>query len=246
MEKDRKFFFDVNIFDAPPKEEVVEELPPPPPSFSEEELAAARDLAFEQGRQKGQRDEKESREQFVAQTLEQIAQNFSHLFAAETLRENIFEREALKLAIASLDLLFPSLNDKIGHAEVMKVVEKTLADHRKTKEITIKVPEGMKGEIENLISRIRAAEHEEVLWRVNEDPSLSPGDCTLEWSDGGAVRDSVRTARDIRRNIEALFGQPVPPITGQTADMSHSDMANSDVLLEGNTESVRPAEKDDE
>lgn len=237
-QNDRKFYFDVNIFDAPPKEEAVEDLPPPPPpppTFSEEELGAAKDIAFEQGRQQGQREQREARETEIAQTLAIIAENFSRLFAAETVRENIFEKESPRLAIAMLDLLFPVLNDKLGHDEVRKIIEKTLIAHRKTKEITISVPTGMKGETETLISRIRSAEHEEALWRVNEVPSLSAGDCMLEWSDGGAVRDSVRTARDIRRNIEAVLGESLP----ETVDLSDSDLAESDVLSKGKDESAQ-------
>lgn len=235
---EKKFYFDVNIFDAPEKDEVDEHLPPPPPTFSEEELAAAKDIAFEQGRQQGQKEQREARETDIAQTLAVIAENFSRLFAAETMRENIFEKEAPRLTVAALDLLFPLLNEKLGHQEVYRVIEKTLIDHRKTKEITITVPAGMKGEIETLISRIRAAEHEEALWRVSEDPALSAGDCTLEWSDGGAIRDSVRTARDIRRNIEAVLGETMP----KTADLNDSDMAKSDVLSNDKDESASEAE----
>lgn len=235
---DKKFFFDVNIFDAPPKDEAVENLPPPPPVFSEDELAAAKDIAFEQGRQQGQKEQREARETHVADTLKVIADGFSRLFAAETVRESVFEKESLRLAVATLDLIFPSLNEKLGHEEVHKIIEKTLIDHRKTKEIKISVPQGLKGEIETLISRIRSGEHEEVLWRVLEDPALSPGDCRLEWSDGGATRDSLRTARDIRRNIEAVLRERLP----QAVDLNDSDMANSDVLLEDKDESAASAE----
>lgn len=242
MSKDKKFLFDVNIFDAPEVEEVVEDLPPPPPTFSEEELAAAKDMAFEQGRQQGQKEQIESREQYIAVSLDKIAQDFAHLFSAETLRENLFEKEALRLAVSVLDLLYPSLNAKIGHDEVMKVIEKTLSDHRKTKEILIHVPTGMKGEVETLIARIRATEHEEVLWRVLEDPALSEGDCRMEWGDGGAVRDSVRTARDIRRHIEELFGKKIP----ETPDLSDSDIGNSDVLSMEKSESVKSEGEDHE
>lgn len=237
---EKKFYFDVNIFDAPPEEEAVDHLPPPPPppSFSEDELAAAKDIAFEQGRQQGQREQREARETDIAQTLDIIAENFSRLFAAEAMRENIFEKEAPRLAVTMLDLLFPVLNDKLGHEEVHKIIEQTLSAHRKTKEIKISIPSGMKGEIEALISRIRSTEHEEALWRVSEDPSLSPGDCSLEWSDGGAVRDSLRTARDIRRNIEAVLGETLP----KTVDLNDSDMANSDVLSKDKDESAPGAE----
>lgn len=230
--KDNKFFFDRNIFDAPQKEEIVEDLPPPPPVYSEDELAAAKDVAFEQGRQQGQREQLESRDQFVAQTLAKIADGFSHLFAAETVRESVFEKESVKLGVMIVDLLFPTLNEKIGTEEVRRVIEKTLIDHRKTKEITIRVAPGMKGEIETLIVRIRAGEHDEVLWRVTEDTLLSQGDCALEWTDGGAVRNSLRAARDIRLTLEKMLEAPVPH-----ADIGDSEAAASVVLLKENTES---------
>lgn len=229
MSKDKKFFFDKHIFDAPEKEEIAEDLPPPPPTFSEDELSAAKDMSFEQGRMQGQREQVESREQFVAVTLDTIAQNFSHLFAAETIRESIFEKESLRLVLAALDLLSPLVRERLGAEDVRKVIEETLSAHRKTKEITIRVPQGLKGEIETLITRIRRDEHDEVLWRVLEDVSLSSGDCTLEWSDGGAVRDSVRTARDIRKNLENLLGEPQQPI---------SEIGQGDVSLGNNGESA--------
>ncbi len=239
---ERKFLFDVNIFDAPPKEEIVEDLPPPPPVFSEEELAAAKDVSFEQGRVQGQTEQRESREQFIAASLDKIAQGFSHLFAAETVRESIFEKEALRLTIEALDRLFPVLNEKLGPEEVHRAIEKTLVSHRKTKEIAIRVVPGTRGEIEALISRIRSDEHDEVLWRVIEDDTLAQGDCALEWSDGGAIRDSRRAAADIRRNIEKILGEEVPV----SLDIDNSEPAPSDVLLKETNESPSGAEKNDE
>ncbi len=238
MEKDRKYFFDANIFDAPPKEEIVEDLPPPPPVYSEEELATSKDMAFEQGRQQGQREERESRDQNVAQMLAKIADSFSHLFAAELIRENIFEKESVRLVISVLDILYPSMDEKIGRDEVMKVLQKTLTDHRKTKEITITVPVGYRTEIESMIGRIRASEHEEAIWRIVEDPAIKPGDCTLEWADGGAIRDTVRTARDIRKTQESLLDGPQPALDPNSVELRDSDPAQSDVSLKDVTESA--------
>lgn len=242
MQQDKKFLFDVNIFDAPPKEEIPVDLPPPPPTYSEEELSVAKDVAFEQGRQQGQKEQVESREQFVAVTLDKIAQNFSHLFAAETVRESVFEKEALRLAVETLDRLFPLLTEKMGRAEVRSVIEKTLTAHRKTKEIVVRVAPGMRGEIDAMITRIRADEHEAVLWKVIEDTALTQGDCALEWGDGGAVRDSVRAAADIRRNIEKILGETVPV----SADIGDSEPAISDVLSIDKDESQQSAEKNNE
>ncbi|PZO88731.1 MAG: hypothetical protein DI626_01055 [Micavibrio aeruginosavorus] len=240
MEKDRKFLFDVNIFDAPKKEDAAEDLPPPPPpppTFSEEELAGARDISFEQGRQQGIREERESREERVATALIKIADSFSHLFAAEKLRENEFEKESLRLTLSATDLLFPLLQAKTGRDEVRSVIEKTLADHRKTKEITIYVPSGMKGEIETLMLRLRENETDEVLWRVIEDSTLAEGDCRLEWSDGGAVRDTEKAARAIRRNIEMLLGGTYPVLTHNQQD-SDGGSGAIDVSLTETAESA--------
>lgn len=246
MDNYKKFLFDKNIFDAPDKdEEVLPDLPPPPPVFSEEELAIAREMAFEQGRQKGAREERESREQFIATNLAAIADSFSHLFAAETLRENIFERESLRLSAQVLDLLFPLLNEKLGPEAAHRAIEKTLSDHRKTKEILIHTSTGTGTEIEALVKRLREGEHEEALWRVVEDPALSPGDCALEWSDGGAVRDSLRAARDIRRSIESLLDADIPPATqepgGPAPAKGGSDTGQTDVLSGNIDESETPS-----
>ncbi len=238
MEKDRKFFFDINIFDAPEKEEVIEDLPPPPPVFSEEELAVAKDMAFEQGRQQGQQEQKDSREQYIAKTLDTIAQNFSKLFAAETLRENIFEKESLRLTMAALDILFPSLNEKLGRDEVLAVIHKTLSHHKKTKEITIHVADGTKAEIEDLIKKIRKDEHDDVLWRVLEKPDMEQGDCVLEWGDGGAVRDSKRAAKAIHESLLLMLGEKTPI----SPELGHSDEAQNIVLSKDLSESPSPSE----
>lgn len=231
---EKKFLFDLNVFDAPePEEELDEDLPPPPPTFSEEELAVAKDMAFEQGRQQGQKEQVEAREQYVATSLERIADSFSQLFAAETMREIVFEKEALRLAVAALDLLFPLLNEKLGREEVHNIIQKTLASHRKTKEILIQVPAGMKGEIETLINRLHDEDQEHVAWRVVEIADMSPGNCALEWSDGGAVRDSVRAAADIRRQIVDLFGAPIAHLS----ETALSETGQSDIELTLETES---------
>lgn len=234
---EKKFLFDLNVFDAPePEEEILVEAPPPPPTFSEDELAAAKDMAFEHGRQQGQKEQLETREQHVSETLEKIAENFSQIFAAETMREIIFEKEALRLSVAALDLLFPALNEKLGREEVYKTIEKTLTSHRKTKEIAIHVPIGMKGEIDTLINRLHDADQEVVAWRVTEVADMAPGNCSLEWADGGAVRDSIRAAADIRQHIIELFGTPLAVLD----ESALSEIGKSDVTSK-NTESGETA-----
>lgn len=233
---DRKFLFDMHIFDAPPKEEIPEDLPPPPPVFSEEELAVAKDVAFEMGRQQGKKEEQESRDQVVTTLLSRIADQFSHLFAAESMRESVFEKEAVRLSIAALDVLFPTLSSHVGRSDVLDALQKTLTDHKKNKEILIKVPMGMKTDVEALIIRIRATEQDSVLWRIIEMPDMLPGDCTLEWADGGAVRDSAAAAFAIRKKMEDLLGDIVPSLSA-TSHGSISEKVKPDVRSKDKSES---------
>jgi hypothetical protein len=119
----------------------------------------------------------------------------------------------------------------------MSVMEKTLHAHKKTKEILIHVPAGLGAEVETLIAGIRVNENEEALWRVVEDASLAPGDCRLEWADGGAVRDSVRAARDLRKNMESLHGE---------AQEHVSEIKAHGIVLEDKANHETPAEGTDE
>ena len=211
----RKFTFD-NDFDRPkpaPKpvpEIVVEDLPPPPPpapTFSEEELAAAvaeaRKAALTEGTAKGTADATAQTERQTANALNTIAGHFAKIDVEVQVTAGTLRETTMELSLAMMRRLFPEFARQHGLDEVKELLGRCLDTLRTEPRFTVKVASGeaevLQGEIEALASA-RGFEGRIV---VAPDESLKPGDCRIEWSQGGMIRN----ADEIWKAIEAAMAQ---------------------------------------
>ena len=212
----RKFTFD-NDFDAPralaPKAEpeiVVEDLPPPPPpppTFSEEELEAAvaeaRKTARAEGETKGKADATAQTERQTATALNTIAQHFAKVdgevkMFAERLRET-----SLELSVAMVRRLFPEFARQHGLEEVKELLGRCLDNLRTEPRFTVKVASGQAEALKNEVEALAQSRGFEGRIVVAAEESLKPGDCRIEWSQGGMIR----SADEIWKAIEAAMEQ---------------------------------------
>jgi flagellar assembly protein FliH len=207
----RKFTFD-NDFDRPAKPasakpDVVAEPPaPPPPTFSEAELAeavaAARKAALAEGIAKGRAETVADTERRIVAGLGAIG---SHLGAidsqvravADGLTENTVE---LSLAIARQ--LFPELLRRGGAGEIEALLVQCLARLRTEPYFTIRVPVEQVDELGERVQAVAGRQGYEGRLTVFGDESLKPGDCRIEWAQGGMIRDR----QQIWSAIEAAIG----------------------------------------
>jgi flagellar assembly protein FliH len=211
----RKFTFD-NDFDAPrapkPEPEVVveEELPPPPPpapTFSEEELAAAveeaRKTALAEGQAKGKAEATAQTERQTAAALTAIGTQFAKIDGEVQAAAGMLRETTLDLSLAMVRRLFPEFARQHGLEEVKELLGRCLDTLRTEPRFTVKVAsdqaETLKGEVEAL-AQSRGFEGRIV---VAAEESLKPGDCRIEWSQGGMIR----SADEIWKAIEAAMEQ---------------------------------------
>jgi flagellar assembly protein FliH len=211
----RKFTFD-NDFDAPrvaaPEPVVVieEELPPPPPpapTFSEEELEAAvaeaRKTALAEGQAKGKADATAQNERQTAAALNTIGQHFAKIdgevkAATEQLRET-----SLELSVAIVRRLFPEFARQHGLEEVKELLGRCLDNLRSEPRFTVKVASDQAEALKNEVEALAQSRGFEGRIMVAADESLKPGDCRIEWSQGGMIR----SADEIWKAIEAAMEQ---------------------------------------
>jgi flagellar assembly protein FliH len=212
----RKFTFD-NDFDAPraaapePEPEiVVEDLPPPPPpapTFSEEELQAAVDearrTALAEGQAKGKADATAQNERQTAAALNAIGQHFAKIdgevkAASEQLRET-----SLELSLAMVRRLFPEFARQHGLEEVRELLGRCLDNLRTEPRFTVKVATDQAEVLKNEVEALAQSRGFEGRIVVAADESLKPGDCRIEWSQGGMIR----SADEIWKAIEAAMEQ---------------------------------------
>jgi len=212
----RKFTFD-NDFDAPravaPKaapEIAVEDLPPPPPpppSFSEAELeaavAGARKTALAEGQAKGKADATTQTERQTATALAAIAGHFAKIDGEVQAATGALRETTIELSLAMVRRLFPEFARQHGLEEVKELLGRCLDTLRTEPRFTVRVASGqaeaLRAEVETL-AQARGFEGRIV---VAADESLKAGDCRIEWSQGGMIRD----AGEIWKAIEAAIEQ---------------------------------------
>ena len=208
--KTEKFLFDQHIFDEPEEdEEEFEE--PPPPTFSEEELETVRQKAdqeaYERGKADGVAESKASREQMVAQVLQQIGQDASILFTNEEHRDKTFERESVQLALSIFEKLFPEEKGKHGFESLKNTISEILQRQENQSEIRIEVhPDAVDG-IKEHISSLNLMNQSQQRFEITGNNKLNDQACKIQWKDGGAVRDIDALAEEIRTILhETLAG----------------------------------------
>jgi flagellar assembly protein FliH len=220
----RKFTFD-NDFDAPkpapkPEPEVVAEdlppPPPPPPSFSEAELEAAvaeaRKAALAEGQAKGRAEATAQTERQTATALNTIAGHFAKIDGEVQAASAQLRETAIELSLAMVRRLFPEFARQHGLEEVKELLGRSLDTLRTEPRFTVRVSGGQAEALRAEVEALAQSRGFEGRITVTADESLKPGDCRIEWSQGGMIR----SADDIWKAIEAAMEQALIS-TGDTS-----------------------------
>lgn len=229
----RKFLFDVNDFDDHQKDEEPEpEPPPPPPTFSEAELEQAKRDALTHGRREAAAEAEASRERQIADLLQTISREFSTLFAAEDLRNARYEAESVRLTLATLQRLFPAMNQKYGLGEIQRVLTEVLESQREQAVIKLEVHPDYVETIQDHVKRVLKQANISGNCQVTGNQAMGAGDCRLSWNNGGALRESTAIAEDIEHHMQVILAdrprlrdnrRSEPPAESQPAPVPESD-----------------------
>ena len=200
QEKQKKYFFNQNIFD----ENHVEE--PPPPAFSEKELETTKLKAAVEGKNQGLKEAENSQLKLTAQILDKIQKQLIQLAAAESLREQMFEREILQLCLAVFERLFPVYSQLAGFEELKTAITDIMKQQEGQSHVVISVTPNVIDAIEAHLNGLKDSGLD-LKFSVKSDETLAPGACRLAWNDGGALRDPQRLADEIRASIEQVLAK---------------------------------------
>lgn len=188
-------------------EEVIEEIEPPPPTFSTEELEASKEMAFENGRQKGLQEAKDLREERTADTLKQMAEVLTSMNAEESYRERQYEQEAVKLGIEIIETLIPTLHDKMGADALQNVLPDILRSQSGQAEILIKLHPDSAVDVDSMLDSLWDDPENAPKCKVVADTSIEIGGCDISWSDGGMVRTPSDMVKKLKETLEELLKQ---------------------------------------
>ena len=188
--------------------EMVEEEPPPPPppTFSEEELTLAREQAYEQGRQEGHQEAAQSLQQMVGMAMATAAHHLQGLSTAQAADAEEVARQGAAIAVAMVRKLHPEFARRFGLDEIEAAVLDCLRHLDRTPKVTIKVAPALAEAVKEKAEGLAGQAAFDGKLGVVGDASLAPGDCRVEWGDGGAERDQSRAWALIDQAVEAALG----------------------------------------
>ncbi|MBF0306565.1 MAG: flagellar assembly protein FliH [Alphaproteobacteria bacterium] len=191
----------IQVGDDPPPPQATEP-PPPPPTFSEDELATAREHAYEQGHRAGLQEAEMNSNRMAALAQATIATKLGEIGKRQAEATDDIARDSVRTAIAVMRKLLPDYLRRHAADEIEALVSECVAHVLDVPRINVRVSDSIADSMrERLDLAVQQVGFEGRLL-VSGDPRLPPGDCRVEWGDGGAERDGARLMAEIDAIIE--------------------------------------------
>lgn len=202
----RKFLFersfDVEEEEAAEPAPVAAEPEAVAPTFSEEEMNAAREQAFAEGREQGLAEAATGTERALLEALAAIDQRLAEVLHGIADGRAAATDEAVAVAVGIARKLFPALTAKGALAEVERTVVETMRVVLGEPQLAIYVHETVQPALAERIGTLSAQAAYRGQVEIKTDATLPPGDCRIEWTGGGAARDTAALWRAIDEVLE--------------------------------------------
>jgi len=160
---------------------------------AERRRADAESVAYRNGFAAGQAQAQSETSQATASALARIADGLTRIERALEGIETRLESEAVEVAVAVASKLAPELIAREPFAEISALATDCFQQLVKTPHIAVRIGADIhdmaRSQLEEM-ARMRGFEGRLV---VEADAALAPGDCRIEWSEGGVTRDRAAT-----------------------------------------------------
>jgi flagellar assembly protein FliH len=163
----------------------------------ERRRADAESIAYRNGFAAGHAQAENEATRHIAASLALIADNFERLGQALAGIEARLETEAVDVAVAVASKLAPALIAREPLAEIAALATDCFRHLVTTPHVTVRVGTEVFDATRARLEEIARARGFEGRLVVNADATLGPGDCRIEWAEGGINRDEAATCTAI-------------------------------------------------
>jgi flagellar assembly protein FliH len=139
--------------------------------------------------------------QRIAAALGQIADNMSRLDRALTGIETRLETEAVQVAVAVAGKLAPELIAREPYTEISALATECFRHLVTTPHVVVHVGADIYDLAKERLEETARARGFEGRLVVISDSAMAPGDCRIEWADGGVKRDEAATLSSINDTV---------------------------------------------
>lgn len=190
--------------DAEP--EIAPPAPPAAPTFSEAELAAAREIAHAEGEHAGRIAAEQSLTAHTTRTLEAITNELQRATAAIARDQSALVRDATAIALTICRKILPHTYRATAVDEIAELVSTVLPRIGDQPLVLVRVAAPLAAAVTEPMAAVAAVAGFTGSVKVVADESLAEGDCRIEWSQGGVIRDAATLLRELEQVIDHTVG----------------------------------------
>jgi flagellar assembly protein FliH len=233
MQLSQKFLFDrdFDLEKARQQQVLVDQQraaeAPPVPMFDELTLRQAQKDAYDQGYAAGLTQAEESQQQVLVGLWDRVGHKLNMLLEQEDLRTNQTQAVALRSVLHLVKKFWPKLQNTLGQKDIEDFIAQTLAENTEESRIVLRVNDGQLDRIAAQLPRLKELQGYQGKVITLADDSVMPGDCKIEWADGGVEKLGRHVMEQIEHLMERVLvsgtHQPMP-----STALSHTDDATSE------------------
>jgi flagellar assembly protein FliH len=206
-----KFMFDADFApDARPAERPV------PQAEHALKLAEAESKAFRDGYAAAEKDQVAEAERRTALAFEHIGDGLDRLVRGLAAIEARHEAESVEVAVAVGRKLAAELVSREPFAEIAALATECFKQLAASPHVVVRVNDALLDTARERLDELARTRGFEGRLIVMGEPDLAPGDCRIDWADGGVTRDRTATdaaiAAAVSRYIAATRGVDLPEL----------------------------------
>lgn len=164
-------------------------------------IAEAEKAAHDRGYAAAQNDAKVESDRRIAAALERIAAAVAAGNSALRAIETRLESEAVEVAVAVGRKLAPALIAREPFAEIAALASDCFRQLIATPHIAVRVNDALYSTTQEKLGEIARARGFEGRLVVLAESDIAPGDCRIEWADGGVNRDNAAADAEIGKAV---------------------------------------------
>lgn len=206
-----KFMFDVDF--GPGPKPGAKDAPTITAQAHEAAVAEAEARGHRRGVQAAEAQARTEAERRTADSFERISSAVSRLQASLGGIEKRLEAEAVEVALSVARKLSAELTAREPFAEIAALATSCFRELIAAPHIVVRVDEGLHELAKTRLTEIARNCQFDGRVVVIAEPGLQPGDCRIEWADGGLIRDSAAIERAITETVQAYVAARRAPQT---------------------------------
>jgi flagellar assembly protein FliH len=180
-------------------------------------LAQAEEAAYRSGVAAAEARAAAEAKQSLAAALTTATSAFDRLLKEMSAVEAKLEAEAVEVAVAAAGKFASALMAEEPQAEITALARECFRHLIAAPHVAVRVNDALYKEASETLAGIAREHGFEGRLVVLADPSIAPGDCRIEWADGGVVRDRKATEDAIAQLVTRYLGARRTGLEPQTA-----------------------------